>query len=88
MDAVEGEDDHHDEIGDEQRGVEGVPAVGAVEKTGARSLAGKLFRELDERVLGAEKEREGLEKCEQSWLLESCGGISILRERRADGAGQ
>jgi hypothetical protein len=31
VDAVEGEDDHHDEVRDEQRDVEGVPAVGVAE---------------------------------------------------------
>jgi len=41
---------------------------------GPRGLTGELLRELDERVLRVEKEREGLEKCEQSRLLESCGG--------------
>ena len=31
MDAVEREDDHHDEVGDEQADVEGVPAVDVAE---------------------------------------------------------
>jgi hypothetical protein len=31
VDAVEGEDDHHDEVRDEQRDVEGVPTVGVAE---------------------------------------------------------
>ena len=31
MDAVEGEDDHHQEVGDEQADVEGVPAIDVAE---------------------------------------------------------
>jgi hypothetical protein len=31
MNAVEGEDDHHQEIGDEQADVEGVPAIDVAE---------------------------------------------------------
>jgi hypothetical protein len=54
MDAVEGEDQHHHEVGDEQADVEGVPAVevleGAVGVVGAPVVA---------EALGGEEERGG-----------------------------
>jgi hypothetical protein len=80
MDSVEGEDDHHDEIWNQQRNVEGVPAIDVAEGV----VRVMRFPIVAEPALRAEKEREGLEKCGQSRLPEVVQAVtSILREHRA-----
>jgi hypothetical protein len=59
VDAVEGEDDHHDEVGDEDRDVEGVPAVVAVEGGVEEALPVGF---------GGEEERERVEGVQQKTL--------------------
>jgi hypothetical protein len=54
MDAVEGEDDHHDEVRDQQGDVKGVPAIDVAE-----GMVGVMRLPIvAEPVLRAEKERE------------------------------
>jgi hypothetical protein len=72
MDAVEGEDDHHDEVGDEQADVEGVPAVVALE--GAVGVMGLPI--VREAVLVGEEEREGVEV-----MCQGCGSPEDVRLR-------
>jgi hypothetical protein len=76
VDAVEGEDDHHDEVGDEEGDVEGVPAVLAVEGVVGEALPVRP---------GGEEERERVEVGEQGWDSGgrggACGDGMILRER-------
>jgi hypothetical protein len=59
MDAVEGEDDHHDEVGDEEGDVEGVPAIGVAE--GVVGVVG--FPVVPETVAGGEEDGERVEGC-------------------------
>jgi len=54
--AVDGEDDHYGEVGDEERGVKGVPAVEVVEG-GVSPLVAPVMEGLREAVL--RREREG-----------------------------
>jgi hypothetical protein len=58
MDAVEGEDNHNDEVGDEEGGVEGVPAVemleGVVGVVGLEVMAEALRGQQEGQRLDAE----------------------------------
>jgi hypothetical protein len=76
MDAVEGEDDHHDEVGDEQADVEGVPAVVALE--GAVRVMGSPVA--GEAVLIGEEERESVDVVCQSTAPQRMSAPLILRE--------
>ena len=76
MDAVEGEDDHHDEVGDEQADVEGVPAVVAAE--GAVGVMGLPV--VREAVLIGEEERERVEVMCQGTAPQRMSAPPILRE--------
>jgi hypothetical protein len=76
MDAVEGEDHHHDEVGDEQADVEGVPAVVAFE--GAVSVVGLPI--VREAVLIGEEERESVEVMCQGTAPQRISAAPILRE--------
>jgi hypothetical protein len=64
MDAVQRQDDHDDEVGDQQRDVEGVPAVlaaeGAVEQMGSEIVP--------EGVLGGNELRQRVEVDRQRGL--------------------
>ena len=75
VDTVEGEDDHHDEVRDEDRDVEGVPTVVAVER-GVEQTFPVGF--------GSEEKRERVEGTKQRTLrgVRWCQGL-ILRERTA-----
>jgi hypothetical protein len=77
VDAIERQDDHHDEIGDEQRDVEGIPAVfaakGAVEQMRSNVVL--------EAMPGGEQEREGVEMSRQRRLSREVRRyLEILRE--------
>ncbi len=58
MDAVEGEHDHDDEVGDEQRRVEGVPVVEAFE-----GLVDVMGLEIVTEALGSEEQAEQGYRC-------------------------
>jgi hypothetical protein len=59
MDAIEGEDDHHDEVGDEQGDVEGVPAIGV-----AKGVVGVVgLPVVPEAVVIGEEDGERVEVC-------------------------
>jgi hypothetical protein len=53
MHAVERQDEHDDEVGDEERGVEGVPSVKVLE-----GLVGVVGLPVVAETLGCEEERE------------------------------
>jgi hypothetical protein len=76
MDAVEGEDDHHDEVGDEERDVEGVPVVGVAE--GVVGVVGAPV--VGEASAGDEVQGERVELAEQRGLRGLAGYREILRE--------
>ena len=62
MDAVEGEDDHHDEVGNEEAGVKEIGAIEALE--GVVSVV--ALEVVHDSVLGQEQqEREQIERAEQ-----------------------
>jgi hypothetical protein len=71
MDAVEGQDHHHDEVGDEQGDVEGVPAVLAVEVVDLGGVVGLPV--VLEPARRGEKERERIELAEQVESPSKCG---------------
>ena len=76
MDAVEGEDDHHDEVRDEQADVEGVPAVVAAE--GAVGVVGLPI--VAEAVLVGEEERESVDgMCQGYGSPENVGFLHFMR---------
>jgi hypothetical protein len=77
MDAVEGEDYHHDEIRDEQPYVEGIPAVIALE--GAVGVVGLPV--MREAVLIGEEERESVDRMCQGYGSQKRSAPIILRER-------
>jgi hypothetical protein len=72
MDAIEGEDDHHDEVRDQQADVEGVPAVVAFE--GAVGVMGLPI--MREAVLIGEEERESVDV-----VCQGCGSPEDVRLR-------
>jgi hypothetical protein len=76
MDAVEGEDDHHDEVRDQQTNVEGVPAIVAAE--GAVGVMGLPI--VREAVLIGEEERESVEVMCQGGAPQRMSAPPILRE--------
>jgi hypothetical protein len=77
MDAVEGEDDHHDEVRDEEADVERVPAVVALK--GAVGVVGLPV--VGEAVLIGEEERESVDVvCQIGAPWSECAFVLILRE--------
>jgi hypothetical protein len=76
MDAVEGKDDHHDEVRDKQADVEGVPAVVAAE--GAIGVVGLPI--VREAVLVGEEERESVEVMCQGYGSQKRSACFILRD--------
>ena len=64
MDAVEGEDDHHQEVGDEQADVEGVPAIDVAE--GVISVV--RLPVVPQTALRGEEHGERIELAEQTGL--------------------
>jgi hypothetical protein len=80
VDAVEGEDHHDDEVGDEQGDIEGVPAVDVAE--GVVGVVGLPV--VSETALGAEVEGKRVEVVQQGRVSGvSCLGM-ILLERRPE----
>jgi hypothetical protein len=76
MDAVEGEDDHHDAVGHEEADVEGVPAVVALE--GAVGVVGPPI--VREAVLVGEEERESVDVvCQGTAPPEDVGSAHFTR---------
>jgi hypothetical protein len=76
MQAVEGKDDHHHEVGDEQADVEAVPAVLAAE--GMVGVVGLPV--VGETVLVEEEQRESMDVVSQSGRLPQRLDWPILRE--------
>jgi hypothetical protein len=76
MDAIEGEDDHHDEVGHEQADVERIPAVVALER--AVGVVGLPI--MREAVLIGEEERESVEMMCQGTAPQRISAPPILRE--------
>jgi hypothetical protein len=71
MDAVEGEDHHHDEVGDEEADVERVPAVVALK--GAVGVMGLPI--VGEAVLVGEEERESVDRMCQGFTAPGRGQL-------------
>jgi hypothetical protein len=78
MDAVEGEDHHHDEVGDQQGDVKGVPAVLAVEVVDLRGVVGLPV--VLEPARRGEKERKRVEVGQQEGSPRDAVMKLILRE--------
>jgi len=54
MDAVEGQNDHHQEVRHQHRGVEGIPAIEVLEFSAARELSDEAVGE----AFGGKQDRQ------------------------------
>src|ERR1700728_2737582 len=82
MQAIEGQDDHHDEVRDEQRGVEPVPAIEMLEGVVAVVVA-EVVAEVMFRLKECDSLRDGDEACHE-WGYERFeqGRASAVRSKQ------